>query len=461
MRRQLRALTIAKTRKQRMGSARFVAAVCLMAACLTGGVTQRLLAQGCKFQSAAGEPYRKVFKFGAPNRGPLLKIVALGDSVVWGDGDGDKHKIVYLVGEAVADHTGRPVEVDSYAHSGARLVSYDPGSEATFPVSVFRHVPLGDLDSERPTTSEQADCAAVKDSNAEIVLLDGCINEVGATQIALGSFPLNPDQTTPAEIRQAVFNYCAAPMKTVLSQVTSEFKRAQVVLLDYFQVVSTKSKPLPMRNGEIGPGQDAWTERQQEQYDSAIDNARKKANKLAANSGGRQINTSSDFLGAWSANSEEFLKDSTSCFKWAIDSVNAGATDSKPRQAPDGDPVCLPFRESGGESKPLYSIVAAPFPENPAYSYGAPDRHLWLMDIPIPFPIPLPPPLFSFFAIPTDERFTPRSWHCSWHFSRGDKDCLVNPIAHPNVKGAQCYSESILSALGFDLNDPDPDCTSR
>jgi hypothetical protein len=115
---------------------------------------------------------------------PGLKIVTLGDSVVWGDGNLERNKFSVKLARDLANATGRATTVVEYAHSGARLVSADdPASLVPTDGSVYQM----DLNSQRPTTAEQADCAASRDSDAEVVLLDGCINEVGATKIALPS----------------------------------------------------------------------------------------------------------------------------------------------------------------------------------------------------------------------------------------------------------------------------------
>lgn len=51
-------------------------------------------AQKCVFASGSGRPYEVTFQLGKQYAGPPLKIVTFGDSVVWGDGDNRKQKIV-------------------------------------------------------------------------------------------------------------------------------------------------------------------------------------------------------------------------------------------------------------------------------------------------------------------------------------------------------------------------------
>ena len=107
-----------------------------------------------------------------------LKIVAFGDSVVWGDGEKPDNKIVSLVGQRVADETGSEVRVVSFAHSGARLKCVDDQtSKVPTRGTGSDEETLGDLDGQHTTTSEQVACATEANSDAEIVLLDGCINK--------------------------------------------------------------------------------------------------------------------------------------------------------------------------------------------------------------------------------------------------------------------------------------------
>lgn len=418
-----------------------------------------LRAQDCVFHSRDGRPYSRKKEYlpqdGSKN-GTKLKILALGDSVVWGDGDTPEHKIVDLVSRQIANATGRPVELHVYAHSGARLYAHDSDAKPGFPV--FAGKPLGDLDGQRPTSYEQSVCASKVDQDAEYILLDGCINEVGAEQIALPPplYPvLNPGNksVTPAEIRANALSYCSNNMANTLIEITQKFSKAHVVVLDYFRVVSTASKPEPATDEAARKHQQTEDQQREKRVEQAV----KKAQHI------RNGATNEDAVKAaaqgWGDNADEFLKDSTSCFKWAIDAVNAGVVNPfsqppPPQQYSSSDPesqwppVCPTFSKAAAAigSPPAIPVVVAPFPDNPQYSYGASDTHLWLL------------PLLFY---PHDELYWPRAFECTLHLFRGDTSCYINPIAHPNPNGARCYSESILGALGFDLKDPDPDCQSR
>jgi lysophospholipase L1-like esterase len=411
----------------------------LVSICLVAFFCGPLTAQGCVFHADNGQPYKVTWRFlpqAGVVQGSRLKVVALGDSVVWGDGDKPEHRIVTLVSKSLANNSGRPVELDSYAHSGARL-QYAPGEPATFPVR--RGVPVGDVDASRPTTEEQSVCAKVQDSDADYVLIDGCINEIGAMSVALPPM-LGLNQTTTAEIRAQVLQYCATPMRNVLEEVLSEFPRAKIVLLNYFLVVSTKSEPKPeMAN---------WTDAQKKRQQKEIDRALRKAASLEGKTKDHRL-TSEDIKKsrqAWQDNSVEFLADTTTCFEWAIASASAG-DQGQPTPGPNmKPPACEAYQGGPATPSAIGRIFLAQVSDDPNFSYGAPKSHLWL----------LPIPLLLGFAINPDEMFRTRNCECdrTHFFGRKDTSCKVNPIAHPKPAGGQCYARSILRSLGMPWNPP-------
>jgi hypothetical protein len=240
-------------------------------------------------------------------------------------------------------------------------------------------------------------------------------------------------------------------MANTLLHITRAFRNAHVVVLDYFRVVSTASQPKPaeteaMRNQR---------EKEDTEHEKNLERVTKREKGIEKRPGKETAKARA--IQEWSDNSEEFLKDTTSCFQWAIDSVNAGA--AGPIAAPPAaeympskpvstwPPVCPSFSTTGtvtGTSPPI-PIVAASFPDNPDYSYGASETQLWLL--PDPF-------------VNRDELYWRRAWECILHPFRGDTACFINPIAHPKPTGAQCYSESILRTIGFGSPTQDPNCQS-
>jgi lysophospholipase L1-like esterase len=417
--------------------------------CLALVGAKRAAGEGCVFESPDGSPYMLPKQFppqGVAPQGTPLTVVALGDSVVWGDGDKPEHKIVTLVSQNLANDTGRVVNLHIYAHSGARLESA-LGEPPTFPVR--NGLPVGNVGSSRPTTTEQADCARVKDSNADYILLDGCINEIGATNIALPP-TLGLNKTTPEEIRSQVMKYCAKPMRNLLEKILKHFNnQAKIIVLNYFLVVSEASEPKPLYDPRTGKQEKTgeW-KRWHRQLKRALD----KADSMAGTGGaGHSSDADIDLrVKGWSDNANEFLDDTTSCFRWAIASASANTKDPVHKETDPHKPVCQKFQQDPNPSPSPQRIFLAEVSRDPEFSYGTKETHLWLMPVPLVFGLSINP----------DEMYRTRNWECDRYlFVRKDSSCKVNPLAHPRPVGAQCYSESILQQLGMKWTPPAGEAT--
>ena len=408
----------------------------LVLVCLPVLSSKGIPAQSCVFSSQTGRPYKAhlgLFQPQNPVPGTRhLKVVVFGDSAAWGNGDKPEHRIANLVSQNLADDTGQPVDLNSYAHSGALLnpVKTDkPG----YPV---RHgKPISDVGNARPGIEEQAECAEVEDSDADFVILDGCINDVGAFNIAIPPFLFN--KTTPTEIRNGgngktgVIEACSAPMRDSLEKIKHFFPNAKVVLMNYWLVISDDSKPKP-----------AFTPPTEDQKVVKLAKTKKVFDKYSK----EDTRTVEAKTQTWAENAVEFLNDTTDCFTWAVASANADSVDPPSTHSDLNQPACDPFRPAPNQPMAPTRIFLAKVSENPLYSYGAPQSHVW----------ELPIPLIFGFAIGPDEMFRKRNCECNgtFYLFRNDDDCKVNPTAHPNLAGAECYSKAILQQLGQKWNPP-------
>jgi hypothetical protein len=373
----------------------------------------------------------------APSLKSTLKIVVLGDSVMWGDGLKPKEKFVALFGQNLANLTGRSVLVTSFAHSGARLHHIDdPHSTLNF----VGGQPQGDLDSERPTTEEQSDCAAAQQPDAEIVLLDGCINDVGATKIAL-PFPFN---WTPKETIADDTAACGPEMNALLGRVTTQFKYATIAVVNYYRVVSKDSTVLFAAQVNGAP-----PVQKKGSSPSQVDRLAQEQNKLLYMSGKNQQlmnlplsqtaqeNGREAALQLWDTNSEAFLSTSQTCFNWSIGGVDKESGGSDP-------PKCAPLYPPPNHAVALSyvglasadsRVFLATVPDDPEYAFGARHTHLW--HLPVRF-------LFWTFA---DDMYSTRKKLCKQAFTDTAEQykCSINAIAHPNVTGAQFYDRSLVT----------------
>jgi lysophospholipase L1-like esterase len=358
-----------------------------------------------------------------------LKILTFGDSVVWGNGEKTEHKFVSLAAQAIADEENTNVTVHAYAHSGARLAYFDAEDEDVFLPVNADGTPMGDLDAERPTVQDQEICATKEDPDADFVLIDGCINEVGATKIALPILPF-VNGTTPKQIREDVYKYCSENMLDTLNDVKQHFPKAKIVLLDYYRIVSGASNPLGVHTDLDGKHQDLAKEHEIELEEEV---------RYADCMNGEALNCShpADIekrVQAWQDNSAEFLNDTEACFRWAVTCSNDPGNSCKLPPLPPWSqkrdqqtPPCPSVSSSLG--RPI--VVLAKVPDNPDYSYGAPQKHLWSLPI---------------AGLREDEMYDDRKDLCK-HKLKGDSGCMVNVTAHPNLEGAEAYRDAIIDAI--------------
>jgi hypothetical protein len=172
-----------------------------------------------------------------------LVMLTFGDSAMWGNGLKPNYKYAHLAAQFVADGTGRAVHLITYSHSGANLTNTDSCYEPIIPAD--GGIPPGDLNAGLPTTAQQ-EASAAADKNhdyhdAELVLLNGCINDVSAEKIAL-PFPFSRE--TPDQIRELVHQRCSDDMLRLLHSTLADFRLATVIVSNYWLIISDKSRPL-------------------------------------------------------------------------------------------------------------------------------------------------------------------------------------------------------------------------
>jgi hypothetical protein len=360
-----------------------------------------------------------------PEAKGTLTIIAFGDSVVWGNGDVAEHKWVQLVGKRIADDTGRPVEVFSYAHSGAALVN--PVGAV---VPTLNGVPQGDLNSAEPNVPEQATCVAGSHKSAELVLLDGCINDVNADDIAI-PWPFN--WTTTDTIQKRVFANCGAPVGAAMEQIEQLYPMATVVQLAYYPIVSDQSH-FPEAAGV--PSSHEYSSEHE------LNRLSKEQIKLRRLRGDNREAVKTEIAGlpSWPERSAVFYTQTKLCFEWAIAKVNG----LNPPDPPSVDPNSLqscPGKDLSAAAKAtkVAHTYLALLPEgHPEYAYGTTETHLWKL----PF-------TFLWWTFNKDEMYDARAQICKQVYTSVlDREvCRINPIAHPNVKGAEAYADAVMTQI--------------
>ncbi|HEV2133836.1 MAG TPA: hypothetical protein VGR47_06195 [Terracidiphilus sp.] len=383
-----------------------------------------------------------------------LKLVVLGDSVMWGDGLTNPEKFVTLAGQSIADLAQKNVEIITFAHSGARLTLCD--KDNLVPLLNSDMAPPGDLDSERPSIAQQTDIAVdvSGDGDADLVLMDGCINEVGATKIA---YPYFFDFVDKDEIAIRVHSFCSDNMAKALQHVQDRFRHATILMMGYYRVVSDKSSPWNVAaRPEAAPPQGSNAMRKQfaDAAAASLASRRKEMNRLfrtadkverkehltgrfgqGSNSNAASTSKEAVFNARWQdwwENSTMFLERTNGCFAWAVAKAN-GETVKPVSEIPDSP--CPPVTGSSSRNNRVYLVSPA---DSADYSYGAPQKHVWSVPVKI----------FG-WIIRSDDMYRERVKLCNSHYSDGGSrfSCSVNATAHPNVPGAEAYRDAIAKML--------------
>jgi len=147
-------------------------------------------------------------------------ILTLGDSVTWGQGLQDQHKLDRVFAE------GR--SLTRLAHSGAILGSEnDTSTQREHP-----EIPVG-----YPSVWQQI--ASVSDwNNVDVVILNGGINDISLTRI------LNP-WIAADQIAQLANQFCATEMLRLLTKLGSlVIPGARVLVVGYYPILSSQSNPV-------------------------------------------------------------------------------------------------------------------------------------------------------------------------------------------------------------------------
>jgi len=166
-----------------------------------------------------------------PSADRPLNLLVLGDSILWGQGLKEEHKAWHQVESWLAQTTGREVRAKIEAHSGAVIGSAESSTDSS---TVWID---GEINRAVPTVNEQIDYAlrSYSDrSQVDLVLVDGCINDIDARRLLNAS-------NTPAGIRELAQAKCGTPVEALLEKIASSFPNAHVIMTGYYPIVSEKT----------------------------------------------------------------------------------------------------------------------------------------------------------------------------------------------------------------------------
>lgn len=343
----------------------------------------------------------------AQNAAPVaprdFNLLVLGDSILWGQGLKTEHKSWYLVKNWLEESQHVSVRERVQAHAGAVI-----GSAGIAPPQSLTL--YGEIASAWPTLHDQVDDAVrlIGDtSRVDLVLVDGCINDVNARSF------LNAGNSSQ-RIEALAQEKCGAPVEDLLVRVAATFPNAHIVLTGYYPVITEKtSRDLFMR---------ALAKRF---YAAMSSEARRPSDK--------------EMFERLTAISNAWYEASNRALAAAVDKTNAQLVARASRQR----------------------VTFARITFKPEYAFAAHESRLWGFDATM---IRKMLALFTFgkVTLPTNDEVSSRRWSICQDFFRkqpGETDaqkrarkdslliCRLAAIAHPNRKGAAMYADAITDQL--------------
>jgi hypothetical protein len=151
----------------------------------------------------------------------MSTLLAIGDSVVWGQGLAGEHKTAAIL----AGHLS--AELKMLAHAGAKI-----GVRDSYSVTM----PSGEVPCFFPTILQQLKSFTGNADAVKWVLLNGGINDVEIQRV------FNP-MVPQYELELHTRNFCGRDFLILLRQVVRRFLRARVLVLGYYPGLSHQSRP--------------------------------------------------------------------------------------------------------------------------------------------------------------------------------------------------------------------------
>lgn len=338
----------------------------------------------------------EIYSAGAAATANTLHLLAFGTSLMWGNGLRPAETLRHLVADSVAQQSERPVQLTTYAHSGALLTS----ASLTGSIPVNPALDIGAINQALPSVDDQVNCA-VEDrlTEASLILVEGCINDVGAETIV---YPW----TESDRIKRETEKWCRH-MSETLDLIDKNFPAARVVVVGYYPILSRETPFLGwFMNWRLTKHA---TEIYEGKYPQASGFARQKRTRRQSREAVRD-------------NSHQFYEGSKRALQNAVSEQN---TKGSTRFAYAGLP----------EVTQADGTVTV----DPDFAFGASKRKQWL----------IPLRLLPFWVIFKDHTYWPRQKLCR-KYVQGAIDelvCQSNSAAHPNVEGEGLYAASVLRAI--------------
>jgi hypothetical protein len=362
-----------------------------------------------------GEPSKPVTLLVRP-----FNIVAIGDSIMWGQGLAENSKFVTKVQQWLQSQLGnlpKQVRLRNFARSGALVKLNAPSVEMQYAGEL--HTISAEIPRDTPSVMYQALYLApgpgIDPFDVDLVLVDGCANDVDLT-----NYVLNPT-VSEADLGARIQEKCGGTdlvgsMVHNLGEIHGRFPNAKILLTGYYPIISqgpvlTAVAVFLQHLGTLTGATGGAAGSIASLFGIPIDPVTGVVvGEVAATAAHKKL------LDAETSHSVLFHAITTSTLSTDVAVANQRFGLNRIR------------------------FVGVPF--TAANAYAMPDSWIWL----VPSPTAAP-------GIPNskDEVYDQRARACSAAQNAPGK-CVVASMGHPNVKGAQVYANSIIASLAEFMN---------
>ena len=163
-----------------------------------------------------------------------MKIVAAGDSVVWGQGLLHVSKFVSLLHKQM---TGAPWPIAGMRARSGAIIGISKMIGVSRPASGLDAGILSEVPLDAPTIVEQVrSTPAAEAAAADLLILNGGINDVGVNTL-LSAHLFDSERLLDPSIQ----TYCYSDMMGLLAEARARFPRATIAVLGYYPLLSDDS----------------------------------------------------------------------------------------------------------------------------------------------------------------------------------------------------------------------------
>jgi lysophospholipase L1-like esterase len=162
-----------------------------------------------------------------------MRIVVLGDSIMWGQGNKPEDKFTTLVSQALHVDPADENQFQSFAHSGATIARTANDSNEQW----------GEVPESGPSILAQLDRAETslqQRDQVDLVLLNGGINDVSVFSIVV-AVPFDP--AAKAALQAKTENVFRVRFPAMLQRARQVFPKARIVVPSYYPVISSATDP--------------------------------------------------------------------------------------------------------------------------------------------------------------------------------------------------------------------------